>query len=171
MDGTSVNVVDDAVLGSDAAIVASELLKDFCGASAGSGGGTSGDTDLPLRFPLLLAGSVAGAMGIDGGEYCVPTSTIQFEGELDDLVDVDKERLREAWAILGGREGCRGKAAGEGGLTKDRGELETGNRYDPLLDRGWNEALGEDGAVPVCKVGDGEDAIISISREELFPER
>ena len=96
VDGTSVNVVDDAVLGSDAAMVASELLVDRCGASAGSGGGASGDTDLSLRFPLLLTGSVVTGMGIGGGEYCVPTSTMCLGGDFDDLVDVDRERLREA---------------------------------------------------------------------------
>ena len=172
VDGTSANVVEEAVRGSDTAMVASELLRDLCGASAGSGGGTSGDTDLSLRLPPLLTVSVADGTGLNDGEYCVPASTICFEGEFDDLVDVDRQRLRDVWAILGDCEQCRGKAAGEGGLTNGRGELETGNRYVPLLERGRNEALEEEGAVPVCKVGDGEDAIISISRGLLLlPER
>ena len=63
-------------------------LDGNCGSNAGSGGiaaGGGGGLGVPRRLPAFLGGS---GIGAEGGEYCVPASTVAF------LVDdVDKDLL------------------------------------------------------------------------------
>ncbi len=62
-------------------------LEGSCGSKAGSGGGNTGGGGLgvPRRLPAFLRGS---GIGAEGGEYCVPASTVAFFVE-----DVDRDLL------------------------------------------------------------------------------
>lgn len=70
-------VVEDAeaICGSVAGSAA--RLDGSCGSNAGSGGGFTGRGGLgvPRRLPVFLGGS---GIGAEGGEYCVPASTVAF---------------------------------------------------------------------------------------------
>ena len=56
----------------------------------------------------------------------MPASTVAFFVD-----DVDAELLYEFEPTVGDCERCRGKAAGGGGLIKERGECEVGKRNAP----------------------------------------
>ena len=100
-------------------------LDDGCGTKVGSGGGSGcrGGLGVARRLPAFRGGS---GIGTEGGEYCVPASTVAFFVD-----DVDTEVLCEIEPTVGDWERCRGKAAGGGGLMKERGECEAGKRNDP----------------------------------------
>ena len=84
-------VVEEAVAGREADEGGSVRLKGICAPSAGSGGTSGEQLDVPRRLPRALGGSAAtDDMGARGGEYCVPASTVYFG---KDVVDVDKARL------------------------------------------------------------------------------
>lgn len=108
----------EAVCGSVAGSAA--RLDGSCGSKAGSGGGSGGRGGLgvPRRLPAFLGGS---GIGVEGGEYCVPASTVAFFAE-----DVDRGLLWDFAVTVGDWETCRGKAAGGGGLMNGRGEFEVG---------------------------------------------
>ena len=80
-------VVEDAeaVCGSFAGSAA--RLDGNWGSKAGSGGtaGGGGGLGVPRRLPAFLGGS---GIGAEGGEYCVPASTVAFLVE-----DVERDRL------------------------------------------------------------------------------
>ena len=59
---------------------------------------------------------------------------------------------------------CNGNAAGEGGLTNGRGDFEAVSRSSPLWVWGKYRARGE-AALEDLSVGEGDDAIISMSVE------
>lgn len=99
------SVVDEAVAGREADDGASVRLKGICAASAGSGGTSGEQLEVPRRLPRALGGSAAAdGMGASGGEYCVPASTVYFGEE---VVDEDSERLwlDEGATMVGEREG------------------------------------------------------------------
>ena len=100
-------------------------LDGNCGSKAGSGGGSVGGGGLGVarRLPVFLGGS---GIGVEGGEYWVPASTVAFFEE-----DVDNDLLCGFDVTTGNCETCRGKAAGGGGLMKGRGDCEVGKRNDP----------------------------------------
>ena len=100
-------------------------LDGSCGSRAGSGGGCIGRGGLGVtrRLPAFFGGS---GIGTEGGEYCVPASTVAFLEE-----DVDNGLLCGLEVTVGDCETCRGNAAGGGGLTKGRGDCEVGNRKEP----------------------------------------
>ena len=106
----------EAIRGSVAGSAA--RLDGSCGSRAGSGGGTNGRGGLgvPRRLPAFRGGS---GIGAEGGEYCVPASTVVFL-----IGDVDEDTLFAIGVTVGDRETCRGNAAGGGRLTKGRGECE-----------------------------------------------
>ena len=114
------NAVEDAeaICGSVAGSAA--RLDGSCGSRAGSGGGSNGlgGLGVPRRLPAFRGGS---GIGAEGGEYCVPASTVVFL-----IGDVDEIFLFAIGVTVGDRETCRGNAAGGGGLTKGRGECEVG---------------------------------------------
>ena len=93
-------------------------LDGSCGSRAGSGGGISGlgGLGVPRRLPAFRGGS---GIGAEGGEYCVPASTVVFL-----IGDVDEDTLFAIGVTVGDRETCRGNAAGGGGLMKERGDCE-----------------------------------------------
>ena len=113
-----VSVVEDAeaICGSVAGSAA--RLDGSRGSKAGSGGGINGRGGLGVarRLPAFLAGS---GIGADGGEYCVPASTVAFF-----IGDVDEDAFCAFGITVGERETCRGNAAGGGGLMKERDECE-----------------------------------------------
>ena len=100
-------------------------LDGNCGSKAGSGGGSivRGGLGVARLLPVFLGGS---GIGAEGGEYCVPASTVALLGE-----DVDKGLLCGFAVTAGDWETCRGKAAGGGGLMKGRGDCEVGKRNEP----------------------------------------
>ena len=85
----------EAICGSVAGSAA--RLDGSCGSKAGSGGGGGSDggggLGVPRRLPAFLEGS---GIGVEGGEYCVPASTVAFFGE-----DVDRDRLRDFEVTVG----------------------------------------------------------------------
>ena len=114
------SVVEDAEAICGSVACSAARLDGNCGSRAGSGGGTNGRGGLgvPRRLPVFLGGS---GIGAEGGEYCVPASTVVF---LVGFVDVDN--LFGFGVTVGDRETCRGNAAGGGGLMKGRGECDVG---------------------------------------------
>ena len=112
------SVVEDAeaICGSVAGSAA--RLDGNCGSRAGSGGGINGRGGLGVarRLPAFLGGS---GIGAEGGEYCVPASTVAFF-----TGDVDEEVFCAFGVTVGDRETCRGNAAGGGGLMNGRGECD-----------------------------------------------
>lgn len=99
------SVVDEAVAGREADDGVAVRLNGICAASAGSGGTSGEQLEVPRRLPRASGGSAAAdGMGASGGEYCVPASTV-YAGE--EVVDVDNERfwLDEGGAMVGEREG------------------------------------------------------------------
>ena len=115
-----VSVVEDAkaVCGSD--VDSAARLNGSCGSKAGSGGGSFGGGGLGVarRLPNFVGRS---GIGAEGGEYCVPASTVAFFGE-----DVEKDLLYGFEVTVGDRETYRGTAASGGGLMNGRGEGEAG---------------------------------------------
>lgn len=70
-------------------------LEDSCGSKTGSGGGggARGGLGVPRRLPTFLGGS---GIGAEGGEYCVPASTVGFFVE-----EVDRDLLWEFEVTVG----------------------------------------------------------------------
>ena len=90
-DDEFASVVDEAVAGCDADDGAWLRLNGIRAASAGSGGISGEQLDVPRRLPRDLGGSAApDGVGARGGEYCVPASTV---GLGEEVVEVDRERL------------------------------------------------------------------------------
>ena len=79
----------EAICGSVAGSAA--RLAGSCGSKAGSGGGGGsggrGGLGVPRCLPTFLGVS---GIGVEGGEYCVPASTVAFLAE-----DVDRDRLSD----------------------------------------------------------------------------
>ena len=71
------NVVEDTEAICGSATASAARLDGSCGSKAGSGGGSAGRGGLgvPRRLPAFLGGS---GIGAQGGEYCVPASTVTF---------------------------------------------------------------------------------------------
>lgn len=85
----------EAICGSVAGSAA--RLAGSCGSKAGSGGGGGsggrGGLGVPRCLPTFLGGS---GIGVEGGEYCVPASTVAFLAE-----DVDRDRLSDFEVTVG----------------------------------------------------------------------
>ena len=117
------SVVDDAVAGCGD-VGGTDRLAGICGTRLGSGGAASGDPDLSRLLPLPLTGSRYRVSGSVGGEYCVPTSIVCFDGEWVELVGGEYLRFCDAGKDAGDWAAWRGKAAGDGGLMNVWAELE-----------------------------------------------
>ena len=83
----------EAICGSVAGSAA--RLDGSCGSNTGSGGGSAGRGGLgvPRRLLAFLGGS---GIGAEGGEYCVPASTVAFL-----VKEADKGRLCAIGAAVG----------------------------------------------------------------------
>lgn len=104
-DEECASVVDEAVAGCEADEAAWLRLNGICAASAGSGGISGEQLDVPRRLPRDLGGSAApDGMGARGGEYCVPASTVAL-GEEVVVVDRGRWCLDEGGAMVGEWEG------------------------------------------------------------------
>ena len=66
---------------------------------------------MPRRLPSVFDGSTADGIGWVGGEYCVPTSTMDLESD-----EEESGRLFDVGFEDGEGGIWRGKAAGGGGL-------------------------------------------------------
>ena len=76
------SVVEDAEAICGSATGSAARLDGSCGSKAGSGGGSVGCGGLGVRsLPAFLEGW---GIGAEGGEYCVPASTVAFlAGDVD----------------------------------------------------------------------------------------
>ena len=106
----------EAIRGSVAGSAARLAGRSRSRGGAGGGSNGLGGQGGPRRLVAFRGGS---GIGTEGGEYCVPASTVAFL-----IGDVDEDTLFAIGVTVGDRETCRGNAAGGGGLRKGRGECE-----------------------------------------------